>query len=214
MNKFCTIINELEIYLKNINSIQRFIDASYDKAIITIGWLYSDKDYKSLEDEFYGKLDASIRRSSRRENILNTIIKMDTKEICNKKFIKHENEMIVLKNLFIYLGEIHNKIFSNQIKSLFGSIYCKMIDECTYFEQGKAELYKDRLHQIVFETDNDAINIEIVNKLKKIISIINCILKAKGEEFISIDRTSADAKILEKIREIINEMTTSLEKLA
>ena len=213
METFCNLISELEFYLKNVNNIQSFIESAFTNSVMLLGWFLSSKSLEDIEKELKGEASTSVRRSGRSENVLQLILETPPEKICKLKFkkIQRANEENTIKLIFFTIGNLYNQIYSSNIKSLFGSIYCKKIDNLNYLSEQYKETLKQKLISTVFEPREIESQGDLVEKLKKVIAIIECILDNKEEEFVDADSTSTNTKLVEKIRFILSEMASGLE---
>jgi len=216
MDKFSSLIKELDIFLQHINDVQLFLTQTHDYVMVLLGWLTSTQDYDDLYAIIFKEKIISRRRSSRLElkpgEIFENIKRIEVDQLCEKiKFIDRTPlEEYYIKLCFISIINLYQKVKGANIKVLFGSIYSKQIDECSYISEVSTKsqyctkLYNLILQQPEFVAEDRKLTSE---KLIFIVNSLRCIIRSQEVS----DGRSHLAKLIIEIEAIINQISEFLK---
>lgn len=225
MDKFATLLHELEYFLNNIGNIQNFIDKAHEFSIAAMGWSISQSGFDQLLLQVQSEVPKTVpKRASGRSGvskdaIINQIMEIDPAKICetlNSKFTTRDSavERTTLQLFFSLIGNLHTEMMGLHIKSLFGSIYCKLIDECDYIDGPTKIKLKNKLFIMVTkpggidESNRDA----LIIRFRRILFIIKCII-VKKEVILSVmsEDDNISKKLIANLQSIVDEMEIFLK---
>ena len=220
MDKFATLIHELEYFLNNIGNIQNFIDKAHEFSIAAMGWSISQSGFNEFLLQVQSEVPKTVpKRASGRSGvskdaIIKQIMEIDPAKICetlNSKFTTRDSaiERTNLQLFFSLIGNLHTEMMGLHIKSLFGSIYCKLIDECDYIDGPTKIKLKNKLFMMVTSPrDIDETNKEaLIIRFQRILFIIKCIIvKKEGTLSVMSKGDNISKKLIANLQSIVNEM--------
>jgi hypothetical protein len=121
----------------------------------------------------------------------------------------HNTEKTILQLFFSSIVNLHTEMMGINIKSLFGSIYCKLIDECDYIDPEKKIELKTKLFTLVttHRGIDESNKSELIIKFQRILVIIKCII-AKKKSILSVmsEKDTISKKLIASLHIIVNEM--------
>jgi hypothetical protein len=229
MDKFCTLIKELNIFLKNVPEIYKFLYESFYNFIALFLMLINStlgefaealdlvkRNYNDLRDT------SDTQKASRHHPILSLLeIKkniIEGKPLYNRdtKFQKRPVQKIIIDfcNSLHLLNEV---VLLSNINTLFGGIYCKIVDDCSYFDESVKLIIKNNLYNAVLnqaqDSEADPLNIsnDIPEKLKIMISIWIFLLTNYQDDMGLLQGPNSKRRLLIiEVNSIIEEMKESL----
>jgi hypothetical protein len=108
-------------------------------------------------------------------------------------------------------------VLLSNINTLFGGIYCKIVDDCSYFDDSVKLIIKNNLYNAVLnqaqDSEADPLNIsnDIPEKLKIMISIWICLLTNYPDDMGLLQGPKSKGRLLIiEVNSIIEEMKESL----
>ena len=225
MDKFATLIHELEYFLNNIDNIQNFIDKAHEFSIAAMGWSISQSGFDELLLQVQSEVPktvpqrASTRTGVSKETIIREIMAIVPDKICetlNSKFkTRVSNDRLILQLFFSLIVNLHTEMMGSHIKSLFGSIYCKLIDECDYIDGPQKTILKNKLfaeviitHRGIDEPNKEPLTI----RFRRILFIIKCII-VKRKDILSLmaDKDNHSKQLIAKLQSIVDDMEDFLK---
>lgn len=238
MDKFCTLIKELNIFLENVPKIYEFLNESFYNFIALFLMLLNSslgtfKQSLDLVNQQYNDLpyipdkklfEIEKAKYERNDPILNLLeIKKNIIEynpIYNKK-TKFQSRPGLIQTIIIdFCNSLHllnEVVLLSNINTLFGGIYCKILDDCAYFDDSVKLIIKNNLYTAVFNQAHDdeahPLNIsnDIPEKLKIMISIWIFLLTNYPDDMGLLQGPKSKRRLLIiEVNSIIEEMKESL----
>jgi hypothetical protein len=239
MDKFCTLIKELNIFLKNVPEIYKFLYKSFynfialflmlinstlgtfAEALVLVEQKYEGlevpRDQKSFETEkakYEQRNDPILSLLEIKKNIIEgrPLYKEDTKFQSRPGMIQK-----IIINFCNSLHLLNEVVLLSNINTLFGGIYCKIVDDCSYFDNSVKLIIKNNLYNAVFNQAHDSeahplnISNDIPEKLKIMISIWICLLTKYPDDMGLLQGQKSKRRLLIiEVNSIIEEMKESL----
>jgi hypothetical protein len=229
MDKFCTLIKELNIFLENVPEIYKFLYESFYNFIALFLMLINSSlstfaESLDLVTRNYNDLrvTSDTQKASRHDPILSLLeIKKNIHEgkpLYNKdtKFQSRPVQKIII-NFCNSLHLLNEVVLLSNINTLFGGIYCKIVDDCSYFDDSVKLIIKNNLYNAVLnqaqDSEADPLNIsnDIPEKLKIMISIWICLLTNYPDDMGLLQGPKSKGRLLIiEVNSIIEEMKESL----